>query len=113
MSASVVVNFSLNTAISSFESAIAANPEVVDLAEFLPQADHAEYCETLVELVRVDMEFRWSRGFPSPLDSYLLRFPILKARPESLQAVCFEEHRQKVLAGKPSRSINYQRQYGV
>ena len=37
MSASVIVDFSLNAAISSFEAAIANNPDVVDLADFLPQ----------------------------------------------------------------------------
>lgn len=113
MSASVVVNFSLNAAISSFEAAVETDPQAVDLADFLPHTDHAEYFDTLVELVRVDIEFRWNRGFPNSLDSYLFRFPVLKAHSELLQAVCFEEHRQKIQAGQPSRAISYQRAYGV
>ena len=50
-----------------------------DLNPFLPQSGEIRRL-TLVELIKVDLEYRWlSRGCPKRLSEYLAEFPELPA----------------------------------
>lgn len=115
MPESLRLQFSLNTAVGAFELKMESGQEccVTELENFLPPLNHCEYRDTLVELVRVDLEYGWNRGTPKALDEYLQHFPELKNQPHMLDAVCFEEHRQKILAGHASDAKEYESTYGV
>ena len=60
--------------IQTFEDAWIAGtaPEIND---FLPTPTHRQFDEILLELVRVDLEFRWQHGEAKALDDYRLEFP--------------------------------------
>ncbi len=115
MPESLPLQFLLNAAVGAFELKMESGQEccVTELANFLPPINHCEYRDTLVELVRVDLEYGWSRGTPKLLDEYFHHFPDLKKQSQMLNAVCFEEHRQKILAGRQSDARSYESLYGV
>lgn len=48
-----------------------------DIADFLPEDDADERRALLIELVKVDLEYRWGRGEEAQIESYLSRFPQL------------------------------------
>ena len=47
-----------------------ANDSQVDVADFLPDPGHPLYNAVLAELIRVDLEYGWQRGQPTPLSEY-------------------------------------------
>jgi eukaryotic-like serine/threonine-protein kinase len=102
----------LDLFIAAFESAYAKDPQV-DIADFLPHRSHPLYLEVLRELVRVDLEIRWTRGRPRRLGEYRSQFPELFADSESLLAVSFEEFRLRRQAGKTASREEYEQFYGV
>jgi serine/threonine protein kinase/Flp pilus assembly protein TadD len=98
--------------IAAFERAFARNSQV-DPADFLPYLHHPQYAEVLVELLRVDIELRWSRRIPQPLESYLARFPLLQSDPYLLGQLAFEEYRQRVQTGEEVSPVEYRRHFGL
>jgi serine/threonine protein kinase/Flp pilus assembly protein TadD len=64
-------------------------------------------------LIRVDLEFCWSRRNAATIEQYLQKFPQLSVRSADLQAICFEEYRQRVQAGETPRASEYESGYGV
>ena len=86
-------------AVDAFEDAQAGEGPV-DLALFLPEADHLLYPAVLCELVRIDMEYRWTRGRPAFLEEYLTRFPSRERDPERLRQAAFEECRLRRQAAR-------------
>lgn len=71
-----------------------------EIADFLPNPRHPLFLTILRELVRVDLEFSWTRGKPQPLDDYAQQFPELFVDPESRAAVEFEERRLREQAAR-------------
>ena len=103
---------SVDDFVHAFEQAWQAD-ENVDLERFLPASGHPQYASVLRELVRVDLEFRWQRGKPQPLDEYLKRFPALANDPQGLQDSTYEEYRQRHQAGEPIDPSDYESRFGV
>ena len=58
----VANQYDLDEVIDSFEAAHVAGDDVV-VRDFLPKDDHPHYNEIAVELIRVDLEHRWRRGW--------------------------------------------------
>src|SRR5262249_46857116 len=84
-----------------------------DLTQFLPASSDPLYLPTLLELVRVDLEYGWRRGRPTLLTEYRRRFPALFDDPEVRQTLTFEEHRLRwQLGGNPARR-EYDRHWDV
>ncbi|HEY8505569.1 MAG TPA: hypothetical protein VIL46_13375, partial [Gemmataceae bacterium] len=98
--------------VREFESARAGNDQV-NLASFLPPAEHPDYLRILCELVRVDLEFSWSRGRPRFLTGYREQFPELFRDRRVLGELAYEEYRQRRLCGDPPVREEYRRLYGV
>jgi len=73
-----------------FESA-AGRGAAPDPADFLPDPAHPKYPAALRELLRLDLEFAWSRGDERRLDEYATRFPSLFKDPAALADVALEE----------------------
>jgi len=63
-----------------------------DLAQFVPAADHPLRAQTLLTLIKVDQEYRWTSGQQKPLEAYLEEWPELGNNPEAvaelLEAEC-------------------------
>jgi serine/threonine protein kinase/tetratricopeptide (TPR) repeat protein len=102
----------LDDFILAYEAAWARG-EPVDLKSFLPEPAHALYGSVLRELVRVDLEYRWDRGQPRPLEDYRNSFPELFNDGESLHAITFEEYRLRREAGEKATPAEYQRRFGA
>jgi eukaryotic-like serine/threonine-protein kinase len=97
--------------VADFEQAARHRPDA-DLDEYLPPRSAPAFAPTLLELARVDIELRWSRGTPAPLSDYLDRYPELNA-PEALADLAFEEYRVRLRAGQSVRPAEYAERYGV
>lgn len=88
----------LDDFILAYEAAQACAGQA-DLAAFLPDPGHALYRDVLCELVRVDLEFAWTRGQPRQAETYLQRFPELFDHPDDMLAIVTEEYRLRRQAG--------------
>src|SRR5262245_63345135 len=84
--------------VEAFESARAAADDA-ELTAFLPPRSHPGYLAILCELVRVDLEWRWTRGDRRPLAAYRDDFPELFADPDCLRDAAAEEDRLRQEAG--------------
>src|SRR5439155_26752484 len=65
------------------------------------------------ELVRVDLEYGWTRGRPAPVEAYFARFPALAADVEGRRLIVFEEYRQRREAGESPDPAEYVQRYGI
>jgi serine/threonine protein kinase len=102
----------LEAAVAAFEEALARD-ENSDPVDFLPEPGSPLFTATLQELLRVDLEFHWSRGEPVPLKAYRSRFPEFFADRANVQAVAFEEYRLRRQAGENPTPEEYAREFGV
>jgi serine/threonine protein kinase/Tfp pilus assembly protein PilF len=102
----------LDVFVEAYESALAADGHA-DLGHFLPPADHPLYHAVLLELVRVDMEFGYTRDGGRPLDQYRPRFPQLFDNPADLAVLTFEEYRLRHQAGEAPTPQEYRQRYGI
>jgi len=93
------VEQSLDRFVAAFE-AVRYEDGSADLANFLPGRNDPLYLAVLRELVRVDLEYAWTRGQGQRLDHYRQKFPELFDDMQSVQAVCFEEFRLRLQAGE-------------
>jgi eukaryotic-like serine/threonine-protein kinase len=98
--------------IAAFEAARNKDANT-DLADFLPDRNNPLYLPVLRELVRVDLECKWTCGQGRQIEHYRQNFPELFDDRQSLQAICFEEFRLRRQAGEDISPAEYQRQYGV
>jgi len=67
----------LEEVVANFESAWQSGMEA-DLSRFVPPADDPLRRRILAELIKVDQECRWQRGFRKPIENYLEEWPELK-----------------------------------
>src|SRR5438477_1947759 len=103
---------SLDDVVEAYEAARARDGRI-DLAEFLPAADHPEYLAILCELIRVDLEYSWQDGQPNRLDHYRERFPELFRDRRWVQEIAFEEFRLRRQAGEDPSPLEYRRRFGA
>jgi hypothetical protein len=88
-------NADVESRIEAFESAW-QRQESVDIGSFLPSVADSLFLPVLCELVRIDMELRWSKRMPRTLEMYLQEFPQLRNDSDAIQQVAFEEFRQRL-----------------
>ena len=58
-------------------------------------------CELIVELIRVDIDRRYSAGIEVQLEGYFDRFPQLREMPQHVAAICFEDFRARKRRKRP------------
>jgi eukaryotic-like serine/threonine-protein kinase len=95
-----------------FESA-AARDASADPADFLPDPEHPKYLSALRELLRLDLEFAWSRGDDRRIEEYKARFPLLFKDPSALAEVALEEYRQRRAAGDTPDLSDYRERFSI
>jgi serine/threonine protein kinase/Flp pilus assembly protein TadD len=102
----------LDSFLAAFEAAAAggANPDPV---AFLPPPDHPLYSAVLRELLRVDLEFAWSRGERRRVEHYRDRFPELFDDPEAVRDLAGEEYRLRKAAGERPDPREYRDRLGA
>jgi eukaryotic-like serine/threonine-protein kinase len=98
--------------VEAYESARARDGQV-DLNDYVPDADHPHYLAILCELVRVELEYSWRDGRPKRMDHYRARFPDLFRDGKWVQAIAFEEYRQRRQAGEDPSPLEYRRRFGA
>ena len=102
----------LDDYVRAFEQAYTQD-ESADLAGYLPPSDHPLYATVLRELVRVDMEYGWERGFPKSIEDYQRAFPDLTDDRDAIREIAFEEFRLRYQAGQDPSPEEYLRSFGV
>lgn len=85
----------------------------VEIGEFLPPDGHPLHAEIAVELLRVDLDHRRSRGQNVDLDSYIQRFPKALSDPKQLTELAYEEYRLRLQAGESVDPNDYSSKYQV
>ena len=99
----------LDDFVEAFEIACATGGQP-SVADYVPSADHPQRRETVVELVRVDLEYRWQAGRGPFVEQYQHLFPEELRTGSGLAQVAFEEFRLRRIAGEPvSRDVYRQR----
>ena len=91
----------------------AASADAVDVAALLPPIEHPGYATIAVELLRVDLDHRFSRGVNPGLSSYVSRFPQALSDPERLSELAYEEYRLRVQSGESVEPTEYAREFRV
>lgn len=98
--------------IEAFESAW-QRAGSANLDDYLPAPQDPLFLSILCELVRIDIEFRWSHRIPRPLEDYLHQYSSLQHDPDALQQVAFEEYRQRLHSGERVTPCEYTDRFGV
>lgn len=113
------VDEKMETSCEDFDSFIEAyeiawvSGSVPRLSDYLPDSRHPQFQGVLLELARVDVEWRWKTSQPLPLDHYLSEFPALKSEPGAVRQLAFEEFRARRTAGQSVSAIEYADRYGI
>ncbi|HSQ56044.1 MAG TPA: protein kinase, partial [Gemmata sp.] len=102
----------LDAYVAAFEES-AARGESRGLAAFLPARDHPLYGAILRELLRVDLEFAWSRGTRRRVEDYRERFPEIFNDSAALHDLACEEFRLRAAAGETPDVSDYRERLGV
>jgi serine/threonine protein kinase len=84
----------------------AGGPEPV-LAEFVPPGSTAVRRLALVELVKLDIDYRYQRGRPKRIEDYLAEFPELRGESGVPCDLIFEEFQARRRAGEPINPADY------
>src|SRR6516225_8966899 len=95
---------------SRFEAAW-NDSDTVDMTAFLPPPDDPLRCVALHELIKTDMEARWSRGQIIGIEAYLEKFPELGTAAELSPALIYEEYRVRHVHGDKPPVNGYQRRF--
>jgi eukaryotic-like serine/threonine-protein kinase len=84
-----------------------------DFESFLPDRADSHFRAIAVELIRVDLEYAWSRGQRKRLSDYRESVPEVFGEPLLLSGAAFEEYRLRRLAGESVSAAEYAKQFGV
>lgn len=103
---------SFEEAIEQFESAWTKSKDV-PLADFLPAPETPWYQTCLVELIRLDLEFRWDRGERVYVESYKELFPAAVFSTQEISDLAFEEYRIRYRHGDQVSKEDYRRRWSI
>ncbi len=98
--------------VEAYESAHARDGQA-SIDDHRPPQDHPRRLAILCELIRVELEYRWERGTPDPLEDYRRRFPEVFDDPDLVPALAFEEYRLRLQAGEAPTPSEYRQRFGV
>jgi serine/threonine protein kinase len=84
---------------------------VVELAAFLPPPTDPLRRLALIELIKADLEFRWRRGLPVGLETYLADFPELGTASALPPRIIYEEYRVRQRYGDQPPVADYQARF--
>jgi len=78
-----------------------ANGNLPELSALLEDVSQENRCSVLLELIQVDMEYRWNRGGVKTVKDYLQEFPELRDQSDSLAELLRSELDQARRSGDP------------
>ncbi|MHB0959729.1 MAG: protein kinase domain-containing protein [Pirellulaceae bacterium] len=102
----------LDDYVEAYEAARAAGRSV-QLPEFVPAVHHPQRMETVIELVRVDLEYNWESGHRMCVEQYQRMFPAELGTGAGLKQVAFEEYRLRRQAGEDIARDNYTHRFAI
>lgn len=88
-----------------------ANGNLPDLSVLMKDVSQANRSAVLLELIQVDMEYRWKRGDVKTVQDYLQEFPELHDEPDSLVELFRSELDQARRSGNPQWQEKIRRQH--
>jgi serine/threonine protein kinase/tetratricopeptide (TPR) repeat protein len=97
---------------SAFEKARAESPDLSP-ERYFPDRLHGDYESIAVELLRIDLEWRWQQGQPLSLENYCERYPDILSDARRLTLLAFEDYRQRCEAFIDVDREKYALDYGV
>ncbi|MCA9099171.1 MAG: protein kinase, partial [Planctomycetaceae bacterium] len=97
--------------VDAFELAWSSD-SVPNPRDFLPPTDDENYSSILQEILRVDIEYRWSRKLPRSLDQYRSEFPELAIATDLFVQIAYEDYRTRKQAGESVTPEEYAERYG-
>lgn len=112
MPKTALIESELDACLNSYESRLAKQGRAA-VEDFLPSREHPEYEQILCELIRVALEHEWLQGHATTISGYLDKFPELQDMPDSLQAICYEEYRQRLQFGDRVLPQTYAQNFGI
>ncbi|HLJ12701.1 MAG TPA: serine/threonine-protein kinase [Planctomycetaceae bacterium] len=99
----------LSAQVEAFIEAWESAAQPPNLREFLARDEPAAHRLTLIELVKVDLEYRWRRKTPRLLEDYFGEFPELAERPPP--DLVYEEYHIRAAAGDAVAMEEYARRF--
>ncbi len=102
----------LDEAVESFEVAVQRDAST-DVRAFLPRGTDPEDRRLAIELLCVDLQYRWRRPERRTLEQYRRDFPEFLADQESLSELAREEYRLRRSGGEQADPEEYQRRWQI
>ncbi|MCX7425088.1 MAG: protein kinase [Planctomycetia bacterium] len=91
---------SLEKAVDALEESWQTSGEA-DLTQLVPPPDDPLYSQALVQLIKIDQEYRYRAGFPKPLEAYLDEWPGLTADPDLTAELLATECQTRIIVDTP------------
>ncbi|MCA9050506.1 MAG: hypothetical protein KDA89_17335, partial [Planctomycetaceae bacterium] len=102
----------VDTCVEAYESACAENG-TADVRQCLPDRSHPEFRKIVVELLRVDLEYRWNAGQTNRFEQHLADFPDVLKYASAKSQLAFEDYRLRLQAGHSVSPQFYAARYGA
>lgn len=103
---------SLEQAVDAFEAAWETT-SCVDVRDYVPPRDHPQYDAIVIELLRVDLEHRWSPTDEYALERYREQFSDLLSNADAMSQLAFEDYRLHAESGQPKSPDDYAFRYQI
>ncbi len=108
-----MIQSQLEQIVEDFERA-QRQSQTPQIAPFVADVPVADRTDSVVELIRSDIEYRWENGLPTrDVDSYRQEFSQVFSRPDRLREIAFEDCRQRLRHGQPIDSKQYAKRFGI
>lgn len=102
----------LDVAVERFEQRCHAD-NLADVREFLPMPQTDEDRRIGLELLCVDLQYRWRRGLPKSVAEYQREFPEWLGTQEAISELAFEEYRMAYADGERPSPETYSDRYHI
>jgi eukaryotic-like serine/threonine-protein kinase len=100
------VEGSVEDVLESFEKRWIAEPNF--LAEFIRTHGLADDVSTVCELIRSDLDRKYSAGCGVELGDYFTHYPNLQTNPDLVRAICYEDFRARTTRALPTPAERWQ-----
>jgi serine/threonine protein kinase len=97
--------------VQTFLEAWEADHQPPPLSQHLPDGPPVLRQMTLIELIKVDLEFRWKKDFPKQIEDYVAEFPELAGECGPPADLIYEEYHVRRLEGETIAATDYFRRF--
>ncbi len=102
----------LDEFVERYESA-RQDDHAIDVGEFLPAESHSSYAPIAIELLRVDLEYRFENDEAPSLEEYMKRFPLVFESELEVRELAFEHYRLRIGKGETVSADEYSTRFRI